>query len=170
MQIDPVALQVLYPELRRMARRARQRAGRPTSFVTTELIHEAWLRLGEHSEWSDHAHYLATAARAMRYVLIDAARARMRLKRAGRQVLTPWDDGAALAIAETVINDERLIDLGDVLDRLEHRDPRLAAIVECRFFAGYSEAETALAIGVTDRTVRRDWVKARAWLMRELAA
>jgi RNA polymerase sigma factor (TIGR02999 family) len=170
MQIDPVVLQTLYPELRRMARRARQRAGRPTSFATTELIHEAWLRLGAQGEWCDPSHYLATAARAMRYVLIDTARARMRLKRAGRQVFAPWDDGAALSIADTAINDERLIDLGDVLDRLEHRDPRLAAIVECRFFAGYSEAETALAIGVTDRTVRRDWVKAKAWLTRELAA
>jgi RNA polymerase sigma factor (TIGR02999 family) len=170
MRIDPDSLQTLYPELRRMARRARLRAGRPTSFDTTELIHEAWLRLGERGEWRDRAHYLATAARAMRYVLIDAARARLRLKRAGGHAHTPWEDAENLPIADGRLNDERLIDLGDVLDRLEQRDPRLAAIVECRFFAGYSEEETALAIGVTDRTVRRDWVKAKAWLMRELAA
>jgi RNA polymerase sigma factor (TIGR02999 family) len=166
MRIDPAALQTLYPELRRMARRERYRAWRPSSFATTELIHEAWLRLDNKDEWSDRAHYLATAARAMRFVLIDAARARLRLKRASGQTPIAWDDDTSPTSGMT---DERLVELGDVLNRLEERDPRLAGVVECRFFAGYSETETAEALGLTDRNIRRDWVKAKAWLVRELS-
>lgn len=167
MQIDRLSLEHIYPELRRLARRQRRQAGRPTAFETTELIHEAWMRLGEGADWADRSHYLATAARAMRFVLIDAARTRARLKRMGGLQRVSMPESRLLSAP---VLDDRLIALDDLLSRLDERDPRLAAVVECRFFAGYSVEETAQALGVNDRTVRRDWVKAKAWLTRELIA
>ncbi len=167
MQIDPVSLERIYPELRRLARRQRRQAGRPTAFETTELIHEAWIRLGDGGEWIDRGHYLATAARAMRFLLIDAARARARFKRIAGDQRVSMPSSRMLSAP---VPDDRLIALDDLLERLDARDPRLAAIVECRYFAGYSVEETAQALGINDRTVRRDWVKAKAWLARELTA
>ncbi len=157
----------LYPELRRLARRERFRMGRPTSLETTSLIHEAWLKLGGGSHWNDRRHFLCAAALTMRRLLVDAARARLRLKRnPGARVTLPKDD----LLSDATMPDETLVSLGVAVDRLTQIDPRLASVVECRFFAGYTEAETAEALGVNERTVRRDWTKAKAWLFREISA
>lgn len=132
---------------------------------TTSLIHEAWLKLHDDTGWADHAHFLRAAAQAMRHVLIDTARARLRLKRdpGGPQVTLSNADFAAADMP-----DETLVALGDAVDRLTAFDARAAQVVECRFFAGYTDAETAEALEINERTVRRDWLKAKAWLYREL--
>lgn len=157
----------LYPELRRLARRERRRGGPQTGPQTTSLVHEAWFRLNGRSNYNDHGHFLCAAALAMRHVLIDAARARMRMKRGLGVVQTTLNEDA---LAATTMPDETLVELDQAIERLAVFDPRLASIVECRFFAGYTEGETADALKVNERTVRRDWVKAKAWLYKELNA
>ena len=154
---------LVYEDLRRVARR--QLGGRfgPASVRPTELVHEAYVKLslGGAEAASDRAHFLAIAARAMRQVLIDEARHRKAAKRGGgwkRATLSGHHWVADFDVDE-------LLTLNDALDELE---PRQRQVVECRFFGGMEEVEIAEALGVTERTVRRDWVKARAWLNRWL--
>lgn len=158
--------QLLYPDLRRAARgiRAGVRAG--DTLQTTALIHEVWLKLIRSPQWKNRGHFLAGAALAMRQVLVDDARARLSQRRgSGIEPLSLDAPEVQVAGAEP---DERVVAVAEALERLAALNPRLARVVECRYYAGYSEAETALALGVTERTVRRDWVKARAWLYQEL--
>ncbi|HEX4871324.1 MAG TPA: ECF-type sigma factor [Nevskiaceae bacterium] len=158
---------LLYPELRRAARgiRAGLRAG--DTLQTTALIHEAYLKLAGSPAWKNRGHFLAAAAMAMRQVLVDAARARLALRRGAGQTPLSLDE-VALDLPAGGEPDERVLAVAEALERLRALNPRLAQVVECRYYAGYSEEETAAALAITDRTVRRDWVKARAWLFREL--
>lgn len=161
---------LLYEELRVIAHRRlnRHRLGgrkEENSIATTALVNEAYLKLVDQSEakWNDRAHFLALAAVAMRHILIDRARARVAGKRGGAQ--------RAITLEETVATDdtpEALLDIDDALNRLSHVDARLARVVECRFFGGLSEDEIAEALGVTRRTVQRDWAKAKMLLRRSL--
>ena len=155
---------LVYEDLRRLARRQLGRGFGPRSLRPTELVHEAYAKLavGGADAALDRSHFLAIAARAMRQVLIDDARRRKSAKHGGgwkRATLSGhhW---------VTEIDADELLTLNDALDEL---DPRQRQVVECRFFGGMEESEIAQALGVTDRTVRRDWVKARAWLYRALA-
>ncbi|HSJ13115.1 MAG TPA: sigma-70 family RNA polymerase sigma factor [Longimicrobiales bacterium] len=150
-----------------LARDARHRAGGHT-LSTTAVVNEAWLRLADPSRLDvhDRSHFLAIAARAMRQVLIQHARRFRAGKRGGGAVHIDLDAaGEGIAVAERA---ELLIALDDALVRLAALSPRLAQVVECRYFGGLTEPETADALGVNERTVRRDWVKARAWLHTEL--
>jgi len=155
---------LVYEDLRRLAQRQLGRSFGPQSVRPTELVHEAYVKLalGGPTAANDRAHFLAIAAAAMRQVLIDDARRRKAVKRGGG-----WKR-ATLSGNHWVIDIdvEELLTLNDALDQL---DPRQRQVVECRFFAGLEEREIAEALGVTERTVRRDWVKARAWLYRALA-
>jgi RNA polymerase sigma factor (TIGR02999 family) len=130
---------------------------------TTGLVHEAYLKLlgGGWMVATDRPHFLAIAARAMRQVLVDCARRRKAAKRGGGIAHATLSDGD-LAV-EFPADD--LLALDRALDEL---DPRQRQIVECRFFAGMEESDVAIALGISERTVRRDWVKARAWLYRSL--
>jgi RNA polymerase sigma factor (TIGR02999 family) len=157
-------IDLLYTDLKRVARFERHRVGSPPTLQTTALIHEAYLKLHNSGNWNDRQHFMRAAAQAMRQVLVDAARARLRGKRGGGVAPIPLDD---IDVAGET-NDESLLQINDALDRLGQLDERLAQVVECRFFAGYDEEETARALAVTSRTVRRDWVKAKAWLYSEL--
>jgi RNA polymerase sigma factor (TIGR02999 family) len=151
---------IVYDDLRRVARRqlSRERGDQPLQ--ATALVHEAYFKLcGEVPHASDRAHFLAIAAHAMRQVLVEQARRRNASKRGGRWTSTTLGEGIA---SESFGHDE-LIALDDALERL---DPRQRRVVECRFFGGMEDAEIAAALGVTDRTVRRDWARARAWLNR----
>jgi RNA polymerase sigma factor (TIGR02999 family) len=158
---------LLYEELHRIARRQlrAERVGHTLS--TTALVHEAYLRLVDQTRarWVSRAQFLSVAARAMRRILVDYARRVRADKRGGgweRLELDAVDipiDGRA----------DALVALDDALVRLSALNPRLTRVVECRYFGGMSEEETASALGVTDRTVRRDWVKAKGWLAGELA-
>lgn len=156
---------LLYEDLRRIARGVRRRAPPSATLQTTALIHEAYLKLHRSGNWASRVHFLRTAAVAIRQVLVDAARARQRAKRGGEQA-----EPVSLEFAEPVLDlpDEQLLQLDDALGRLGTLEPQLAHLVECRFFAGYSEVETAQLLQRSERSVRRDWDKARAFLYREL--
>jgi RNA polymerase sigma factor (TIGR02999 family) len=163
-RIAAALLPDFYARIKRMARRERSRVGGGDTLQTTALAHEAWLRLRDARGFADEAHLLRAAALAMRHALINHALAQRAEKRgAGAPHVT-------LSHAETlaVDSDEGMIELNDALQRLARINPRMADVVECRFFAGYAEEETAAALGVSVRTAQRDWLKARAWLYREL--
>lgn len=153
-------IDALYPELKRTAAALGRRAGSPETLRSTVLVNEVFLKLRQSGGYADEKHFLRTAALAMRQILVNHARARLAAKRGGGK-LDPLDENIPVYWE----SDERLLELSDALDQLAEVSPRLAELVQYRFFAGYSEEETAALMGVTDRTVRRDWVKAKALLM-----
>jgi RNA polymerase sigma factor (TIGR02999 family) len=154
------ALPLIYDDLRRLARRQLAREHGEAPIQPTTLVHEAYLKLaGSTPRAADRAHLLAIAAHAMRQVLVDHARERRAAKRGPAWIRTTLTDAAWM----TELDPATLLALDDALERLE---PRQRQVVECRFFGGLDDAEIAEALGVTARTVRRDWVKARAWLNR----
>jgi RNA polymerase sigma factor (TIGR02999 family) len=155
-----------YHELRAIAHgRLAARAGGAT-LSTTALVHEAYLKLVGQSpgKWRDRSHFFAVASLAMRHILVDCAKARVAVKRGGVRRRITLDD------EEIGVDDQAdaLLQLDDALDRLAEVEPRVARVVECRFFGGLTEHEIAEALGVTIRTVRRDWLKARVMLRRVL--
>jgi RNA polymerase sigma factor (TIGR02999 family) len=159
---------LVYAELRRVARAQRRRGGEADSLSTTGLVHEAYLKLVDQSRasWRDRGHFFAVSAIAMRQILIDAARRRTRVKRGRGAEGVPISD-----VQDPVSTDlEGLLDLDRALGRLADVDGRLVRVVECRYFAGLSEEETAAALGVSARTAQREWYKARAWLRKELGS
>jgi RNA polymerase sigma factor (TIGR02999 family) len=160
-----VLVPVVYEQLRRLAR-ARLAAERGDSLRATDLVHEAFLRLaGDRPEgWAGRAQYFAAAAVAMRRILIDRARARSRQRRGGNKRRVPL---AELDLASAQDGDHVLA-IDEALQRLERADPRAAAIVRMRFYGGLSEEETAAALDLSARTVRREWVYGRAWLFAAL--
>lgn len=155
-----------YAELRAIAHRRLFGQAFGGTLSTTALVHEAYLRLVDPSrvEWRDRAHFLALTALAMRNVLVDRARAQRAGKRAGAHQHVTFDDERVTLEDQA----EVLLQLDEALERLAAWEPRLAQVVECRFFGGLTETETAEALGVTPRTVQRDWVKARVLLRRAL--
>ena len=159
---------IIYDELRRIAHYRLRAEQTGHTLDTTGLVHEAYLRLvgSEHLEFEDRAHFLAVVAQAMRHVLIDSAVRRRAQKRGGGQRPLSLDD--ALLIGET--RSEELLALDEALKQLSAIDERQARVVECRFFGGMSIEETAVALGTSPATVKRDWALARAWLNRELSS
>lgn len=155
-----------YRELRAIAHRRLAARGRGGTLSTTALVHEAYLKLVDQSraQWQDRAHFLALASLAMRHVLVDRARERSTLKRGGARRRITLDDDV-LAVED---QPDAVLMLNDALERLALMEPRLARVVECRFFGALTEKETADALGLTIRTVQRDWVKARVLLRRML--
>ena len=170
-QGDPVALDqltpVIYAELRRRAHTYMKNERRDGTLQTTALANEAWMRLVDVTlvDWKDRAHFFAIAAKMMRRILVDAARARRRRKRAG--------SAQRIDLAEipdiSTRRDPELIAIDDALEVLAVLDPRKAQVIELRFFGGLSIEETAQALKVHEQTVLRDWRLARVWLMREIS-
>ena len=158
---------LVYDHLRVLARRQIRRAARDPALTTRTLIHEAYLKLVDQTraEIRDRHHFFALAARAMRHILVDDARRRGAEKRGGGHEPAPLEDGAAMAADRG----PELVAVDRALERLEAADPRLGRIVELRFFGGMSVEETADALDLSPRTVKRDWQKARAFLYHELA-
>lgn len=160
-------LPLVYDELKAVARRqlARSRGARPL-LDTTALVHEVYLKLTAQTRLSlrDRAHFLGVAGRAMRQLLVDRARRRLAEKRGGDQPTV------ALAGRELPVESqaETVLALEQALERLATAHERSVRVVECRFFAGLTEEETAEALDVSVRTVQRDWLLARGWLRREL--
>jgi RNA polymerase sigma factor (TIGR02999 family) len=154
-----------YQELRGMARGVRRQRADQT-LQTTDLVHEAYVRLAEHGpeKYANRAHFFGSAKRAMRATLVDRARKRRAKKRGGDWQKVPLEDvhsdGAPVRDFHA---------LHEVLNRLNAFDPRLCRIVELRFFDGLSTAEIAVAVKRGNSTIRRDWTIAKAWLQRELA-
>lgn len=158
-------LPLLYEDVRQLARRERRRVRAGVTLQTTALVHEAYLKLLGAARFNDRQHFLRAAALAMRHILINHARDRVAGKRGGGADHVAFDDAEQISVGEAAV----LIEINEALARLAQLSPRLAQIVECRFFAGFKDEQIAQALGLTDRTVRRDWVKARAWLRRELS-
>ena len=159
---------VVYDHLRVIARKQLGVRDGGGTLSTTGLVHEAYLKLVDQSRvaFGDRAHFFALASVAMRHILVDRAKARLTHKRGGAfQRVT-------LEKVQVASDDqpEALLDINDALDRLAIVEPRLARVVECRFFGGLSEEETAEALEITTRTVQRDWAKARMLLRRALSA
>ena len=155
---------LVYEELRHLAHQHLARDSATLS--TTELVHEAYLRLIDQTrvEWTGRAHFLGVAAIAMRRILVDRARKRRRLKHGGPFVIVSLEniDVSAEDRADLVVA------LDEALHRLLILDERQVRVVECRFFGGMTEEETAEALGMSVRTAKRDWAKARSWLYAEL--
>ncbi|MBP3984134.1 sigma-70 family RNA polymerase sigma factor [Pseudoxanthomonas helianthi] len=155
---------LLYEELHRTARRERKRFSVGDTLATTVLVNEVYMRLAASPGFGNRSHFLAVAAIAMRRILIESIRAQVRVKRGGEFQRVGFEQALDIEIAD----DEKILAINDALQALAQRSPRLAQIVECRFFAGYSERETAEALDISERTVQRDWATARAWLQRQV--
>ena len=163
-------LPIVYRELRAMAHHHLSRGGGGGgggTLATTALVHEAWLKLADQPDarWRDRAHFLAVASVAMRNILVDRARARASIKRGGLGRHVTFDDDTAATERDA----DTLLAIDDALERLAAVAPRLAHVVVCRFYGGLSEEEIAQVLGVTARTVERDWAKARM-LLRDVLA
>ena len=173
---DAAALSALfslvYRELRVLARHQRRRWHGDITLDTTALVHEVYLKLvGQHQPASrSRAHFFAIAAKAMRHILCNYARARSRKKRGGRVPHVRLEPGQEVVGQLQLTDDqtERLTALDDALRTFAPIAERQAQVVECRFFGGMSIEDTATALGISARTVQRDWIFARAWLRREM--
>lgn len=156
----------VYSELRRLA--AAQMAAQPEgqTLQATALVHEAWLKLSGRpaGSWSDREHFFRAAAEAMRHILIDRARSKQRLKRGAQAVRVELKDIDVALQAEP----EAVLMMSDALESLSTRNPEGADLVRLRFFLGLSVPEAAVALGISEKTVQRQWLHTRAWLFREL--
>jgi RNA polymerase sigma factor (TIGR02999 family) len=157
---------LLYTELRRIAHRQLRFEHPGHTLNTTALVHEAYARLADQTRmrWKNRGHFFAVAVGAMRRILVDHARKRQAFKRGAGAVMVTLD----AEVPGGDIQADELVAIDEALSRLAAIDERLSRVVECRFFGGLSEEETAAALGITSRTVRRDWIKAKGWLYREL--
>ena len=165
-EAEECLIPLIYGDLRRIANAHLRREGHAHSLQPTVLVHEAYLRLTDLKEidWQSRSHFFAVSATIMRRILVDHARA-SRARKRGRG----WDQVSLNdAILPSPARAPEILALDEALTRLEFLDKRQAKIVELRFFAGMSEQETGEALGVSPRTVRRDWRIARAWLFKEL--
>jgi RNA polymerase sigma factor (TIGR02999 family) len=153
-------LDIIYQDLRRIAR-SHLRGQRTGTLGTTAMVNEVWLRLaGSGVDWQDRAHFLAVASRAMRQILVSHARSKLARKRGGGQASLQLEDHHSPEDPQV----HEVLALDIALTELAKRDDRMARVVELRFFGDLSVEETAEVLGVTDRTVRRDWRKARLFL------
>lgn len=161
---------ILYDELRELAQRQRRRWRGNYTLDTTAVLHEAYIKLVGQPRVESRAHFHALAARAMRHILCNYARERGARKRGGGLERVPLDELNAPS-TPVVFSEEQstgLVALDNALQRLERLDPRQSRVVECRFFGGLTIEETAVAIGISPRTVKRDWAMAQAWLHQEM--
>ena len=167
LSLTPEALYALvYDELKRIARSHRRASDANATISTTELVHEAYLKLspGPSSGWEGRAHFFGAASRAMRQVLVEFARRRGATKRGGDMLRVSLGDSDVSLDAEL----ETILTLDAALERLNLVDERLRQIVELRFFAGLTEEEVASILGVSARTIERNWIKARLFLLDEI--
>ena len=165
---DPELMPLVYEELRRLARHYMANERTDHMLQTTALVHEAYIRLvGENQpQWESHAHFFRVAARAMRRVLIDHARAKGRAKRGGGWQRVLLDD----MVAPEGLAEVDVMALNDALDKLATLDQQEASIVRMRFFGGMTVEEVAEVLGVSKRKVEGDWTHAKAWLREELSS
>lgn len=167
---DPEALDrllpLVYDDLKTIARRLMRSEREGHTLNPTAVVHEAYMKLSglERIDWQGRAHFFGVAASAMRRILVSYARSRNAAKRGGGEAAVTLDDRVAAARERP----GELLDLDEALERLADIAPRQVRVVECRFFAGMDLDATAVALGVSNATVRRDWTRARAWLNREL--
>jgi RNA polymerase sigma-70 factor, ECF subfamily len=168
---NELALEQLFPlvyeELRRMARSYMRRQPSGHTFQTTELIHEAYIKLAKNDEknWQNRAHFFGVAAQAMRHILVDYARSKHSKKRGGWQERVTLSENAPVSAEHS----EQIVELDNVLKQLATMDERKSRVVELKFFGGLNIEEIAEVLKISPETVKRDWRFARTWLLRELA-
>ena len=157
---------LVYEELRRMAKNYMRRQPSGHTFQTTELIHEAYLKIasGKEKKWQNRAHFFGVAAKAMRHILVDYAKSKHRQKRGGRQHRITFVEAAAVSSGRS----EEIIALDEALNRLAVLDERKVRVVEMKFFGGLKIEEIAGVLKISPETVKRDWNFAQTWLLREL--
>ncbi len=159
---------VVYKELRRLAASYLRKEAQDHTLQPTALVHEAYLRLTrmEQMDWQSRSHFFGVAAKLMRNILVDHARAHHAEKRGGSYKIIGLDEAFAASPGRA----PEILALDEALDRLAKFDPRQCRIVELRFFSGLNEEETGEVLGVSSRTVKRDWRAAKAWLFREISS
>jgi len=159
-------LPLVYAELRRLAAHKMAGENPGQTLQPTALVHEAWLKLvgQENRRWQDRNHFFAAAAEAMRRILIDNARRKLRLRHGGRQQRVQLDDCAQAATSE----DDHVLAVDEALEKLARLDPQRAEVVKLRYFIGLSFQETAEVLGISEPTAKRYWSFARAWLHEEI--
>ena len=157
---------LVYDELRRIARRFMRRQSAGHTFQTTELIHEAYLKLArsEDQNWQNRAHFFGVAAQAMRHILVDYARSRSSQKRGGSAEKITLDETAAVSFQRS----DELVRLDEAMRGLAVLDTRKAQVVELKYFGGLTNDEIAEVLKISPETVKRDWRFSRTWLLREL--
>ena len=159
---------LVYDQLHRIARGQRSKRGPAArSLGTTEIVHEVYLKVagGQAQDFENRGHFFAVATVAMRNLLFDQARRRLSAKRRGDEEAVSYDDAIGVEERQEA---EQLLALKIALEKLDDEDARLRQVVELRFFGGLSEVEAAHVLDVAPRTIRRDWVRARAWLRAHL--
>jgi RNA polymerase sigma-70 factor, ECF subfamily len=161
-------IELVYPQLRRIAAQCMRNERRDRTLQPTALVHEAFVRLASSADidWQDRGHFFALAADLMRHILVDAARRRGRVKRGGSATVVELDDAHGW-IAE---RPDVILDVDRLLQKLQTLDARQAKVVEMRYFAGLTEGEIAAALDVSERTIKRDWAMARAWMRQQLSS
>jgi len=166
-EAESVLMAQVYDELRRLARRYMRAERANHTFQATVLVHEAYLRLmgQEDAAWQDRAHFFAAASQLMRHILVDHARARKAAKRGGEQHQVTLSEGLVAEENKTV----EVLALHEAMEKLAGLDARQARVVEMHFFGGLTFAEIAYVLDASERTVKRDWTMARAWLKLELS-
>jgi RNA polymerase sigma factor (TIGR02999 family) len=158
---------LVYDELRRMAKRYMRGQSSAHTLQTTELIHEAYLKLVDNNEkeWKNRSHFFGVAAQAMRHILVDYARAKQSQKRGGIQQQVTLDENAVLSSDSS----DDIVALNDALEKLGKLDERKVKVVEMKFFGGLTMEEIAEVLKISAETAKRDWRFARTWLLRELS-
>jgi RNA polymerase sigma factor (TIGR02999 family) len=158
---------LVYSELRQMARRYMKKQPSGHTFQTTELIHETYLKLAGQNEqnWENRSHFFGVAAKAMRHILVDYAKAKHRDKRGGWQERVTFTEGAAVSLTRS----EEILALDDALNQLAAMDERKVRVVEMKFFGGLTVDEISEILKISPETVKRDWSFAKTWLLRELS-
>ena len=151
-----------YQQLSQIARRVRRRHKSSDTFMTGDLLHEVYIKLGEQSEWSSPEHFYRAATLAMRHVVIDHAKHKCALKRGGDITNDLFDD--EVAADNSTAGPQFVVEVARHLQALSSENPRLVQVLDCRYFTGLSEQETADLLSLSTRTVRRDWNQARAFL------
>lgn len=152
-----------YDVLLELARNNRRRAGFHDTMMTEDILHESFIKLSGKTVWQSQEQFIRTASLAMRQVIVDHARKNLTQKRGGANKDISYEELKEF-LPEFNETPEQIVILDNLLKRLEEKQPRLLVIVDARYFAAMTEAETALALGISERTVRRDWQIARAWL------
>lgn len=159
---------MVYAELRRLAAHKMANENPDQTLQPTALVHEAWLKLGggENRQWRNRNHFFATAAEAMRRILTDNARRKLRVRHGGGQQRVELDDNATAADSEA----DHILAVSDALEKFAQIDPQRAELVKLRYFVGLSFAEAAAILGISEPTAKRYWSFARAWLYEEIRA
>lgn len=160
-------LEQAYEPLLNIARNRRRRVGFNATMMTEDILHDCFLKLSGKTIWQSQEQFMRTASLAIRQVIVDHARKKLTLKHGSGKSNFTYNDNEPV-LPEYSESPEQILAISDLLEQLEAKKPRLSKVVDARYFAGLTEAETASALGVSERTVRRDWQIAKAWLAEKM--